>query len=185
MQNCGDIPVGMLNKFAMYLCPHGCIEPLVIIHEFRNNYRKHIRRNMIINNYFRSYFCCFVHMKSILLLCLFIGALGIVFGCGKKTVEERESFHPNGTLWERWYEDSAGFKHGKAQTYYPTGQLQTEGEFLNGYLNGEFVMWSKEGRELSRGMYKDGEPWTGTFVTVDNMQKRVVFNTYHEGELVK
>ena len=106
-------------------------------------------------------------------------------GCGKKQPEQMESFHPNGNIWERWFEDSEGHKQGKAQTFYANGQLQTEAEFLDGYLHGEFVMWSKDGDELSRGIYKNGEPWSGTFVSVDNMQRHVVFKTYKEGKRVK
>ena len=124
-------------------------------------------------------------IKLVFLLFVTAGVIGPMLGCGKETLEKMESFHPNGKIWERWYEDSAGNKQGKVQTYYPNGKLQTEADFMDGYLNGEFVMWSKDGDELSRGTYKNGDPWAGTFLSVDDMQQQVVFDKYEEGKLVK
>ena len=117
------------------------------------------------------------------LFVLFI--LGISLGCREATLIKKESFHPNGNVWEVWHEDNTGFRQGKVLTYYENGQLQTEAVFENGYLNGEFVMWSKEGAELCRGTYKEGEPWTGTFVSIADSQQRVAFNKFENGKLIE
>ena len=122
---------------------------------------------------------------NLLFLIFVIFVVGLLQSCGEKTLIRKESFHPNGSIWEQWYEDKAGLKSGKVLTYYDTGKLQTEGEFVNGYLHGEFVMWSKEGTEVCRGTYKNGEPWTGVFVSVDNTHQRMEFKKYEEGELVR
>ena len=123
--------------------------------------------------------------RLVILALLILGISPILTGCRKKTFKEMESFHPSGKVWERWYEDNDGFKQGKAQTYYENGQLQTEAQFVNGYLEGEFVMWSRNGKELSRGIYKKGDPWSGTFISVDDRQQQVVFKSYKNGNPVE
>ena len=129
--------------------------------------------------------CFCERLCKFVLLLSFIVLMCSLSGCGKKPLTKKESFHPNGSIWEQWYEDAAGLKNGKALTYYNNGQLQTEAVFVNGYLHGEFVMWSRDGTEICRGTYKDGEPWSGTFVSVEEAQQRVAFSKYDQGRLVQ
>lgn len=105
-----------------------------------------------------------------------------LIGCSGVAEKPQKSYHPNGNVWEEWTEDRAGLKQGKAVTYYPNGQKQTEAIFKNGYLDGEFVMWSKKGEELIRGTYRSGEPWDGDFVDGFDDKKQLIVKKFKDGK---
>ena len=46
-------------------------------------------------------------------------------------------------------------------------------------------MWSKEGEEISRGTYKNGEPWEGRFVGGVDEKQHIKFLVYKDGQLVQ
>ena len=100
----------------------------------------------------------------------------LLSGCSNPPELKEFTFeYPDSSIRERWFEDRAGFKQGFATTYYTDGKKQTEAEFRNGYLHGEFVMWDTVGNEIVRGTYRKGEPWSGTFVSADPSGKEVSF----------
>ncbi len=108
----------------------------------------------------------------------------VLSACGKGPLKEMSSDYPDGQVREEWSEDSSGIKQGTAITYYPNGKKQTEAEFKNGYLQGNFLMWDREGNKIADGIYKKGDPWEGTFVSVTSANRRVTFTTYKNGKLV-
>ena len=107
-------------------------------------------------------------------------------GCGssRQDVKQHRSVHPNGNPWEIWHEDSSGFKHGTAYTFYENGNRMTECMFERGYLNGAFMMWDRNGNTMANGRYRNGEPWDGTFISTANNGGRVEFHRYQNGKLI-
>jgi hypothetical protein len=61
----------------------------------------------------------------------------------------------------------------------------TESTFERGYLNGEFKMWDRSGNIIANGIYQDGEPWDGTFISRNSSGNRVLFHRYQSGKLVQ
>jgi antitoxin component YwqK of YwqJK toxin-antitoxin module len=107
-----------------------------------------------------------------------------LIGCGRQPqLKELTNNWPNGQIREMWHENDAGYKHGKAITYHLNGQKSTEAEFVNGYLHGEFKMWDKAGNLLSDGVYKDGEPWNGKFIMIDEFNQKVNVKEYVDGKV--
>ena len=63
--------------------------------------------------------------RRFLLANLFVaGVVSICCGCARKDIKKQRTVHPNGNVWEIWHEDSAGFKHGKAKTFYENGKQE-------------------------------------------------------------
>jgi len=109
-------------------------------------------------------------------------AVFILCSCGEKPVTERTRNHSNGSVSERWSEDSDGRKQGKKTSFYENGKVQSEANFKNGYLHGPFVMYDQQGNEISGGEFRDGEKWSGRFIAGDESAGQVVFEFYKDGK---
>lgn len=75
--------------------------------------------------------------------------------------------------WQWWHQDGAiniegafvdGDKDGVWTWYYPNGQKFAESNFDHGKMINTESHWSSEGELVSTGEYRNGEPWTGTFL---------------------
>jgi len=102
----------------------------------------------------------------------------------------------NGERWNGQFlnEDSYRYSSKKQILHFVNGE--TEGKQIHFYdreatqinfynhirndkLEGEFAYFNKEGKQLAIGIYKDNEPWEGTFYDAD----RKTISTYEEGIL--
>ncbi|MCA9077135.1 MAG: hypothetical protein KDA93_19065 [Planctomycetaceae bacterium] len=75
--------------------------------------------------------------------------------------------------WQWWHEDGSvniegefvdGNKNGLWTWYYPNGQKFAESNFDHGTMVKTESHWSENGDLVSTGEYRNGEPWTGTFL---------------------
>jgi len=61
-------------------------------------------------------------------------------------------------------EGSTLLKHGSWTSWYPNGQMQTEGEFVDDVPNGHFTWWHENGQKQAEGNYNAGAQ-TGRWVS--------------------
>jgi hypothetical protein len=61
------------------------------------------------------------------------------------------------------YRDSNGtpVKHGLSVMYYPSGAKLGETNYKHGKPHGRSTVYSEDGRLVTVGYYRDGEPWEG------------------------
>ncbi len=125
--------------------------------------------------------------KNITLIIIASCTIFILSSCSniKNRTLEKKSYHKNGEVWEIWHENSSGLKHGKALTFYENGNKKTDAMFKNGYLDGLFLMWDRQGNEIANGIYKVGQPWEGKFISINESMQKVEFNKYKDGKLMK
>lgn len=67
------------------------------------------------------------------------------------------------TIRYQKYESSDRVRHGRAVTFYPNGQRESEGQYEKGLRQGTFVWWYSNGQQKTVGDYKDDETegrWT-------------------------
>ena len=66
-------------------------------------------------------------------------------------------------------------KNGKFKQYFITGELKSEGEYLEGEISGKFEQYYKDGEKYFRGQYLNGkrngygEEYTHDLVTFEGM----------------
>jgi antitoxin component YwqK of YwqJK toxin-antitoxin module len=62
-----------------------------------------------------------------------------------------KSYYPNGNVWSEG-EFKDGLDHGIRKAYYENGQKRFEGKYENGRKRGMWIFWDENGRESSREM---------------------------------
>lgn len=67
---------------------------------------------------------------------------------------------------------------GKAIWYYENGKFDQIGNFENGIRQGEFMSYDVQGNLIAKGIYKDGNPYDGSFATPE-------WNAYHIDYYIK
>lgn len=66
------------------------------------------------------------------------------------------SYHNNGEK-ESVYTLKKGREHGKAEFYYPSGEIMEQGSFKLGQKDGKWVRWSEAGNKLAEAFYLNGK----------------------------
>jgi len=79
---------------------------------------------------------------------------------------------------KRHYTFNHGESHGPAVAWYPSGQKMYECTFVHGRMEGPGLSWSSDGSTEARGIFKNGEPYSGTFIMLNRHVK------YSQGKLV-
>jgi antitoxin component YwqK of YwqJK toxin-antitoxin module len=62
-----------------------------------------------------------------------------------------KSYYPNGNVWSEG-EFKDGLDHGIRKAYYENGQKRFEGKYENGRKRGMWIFWDENGKESSREM---------------------------------
>ena len=79
------------------------------------------------------------------------------FGQDYKVVDKEDLVERGGLFYEM---DSDTPFTGKTVSFYPDGQIKTEGEFRDGKSNGLFILWFDDGQKHMEEEYWDGrEEW--------------------------
>jgi TonB family protein len=97
-------------------------------------------------------------------------------------------FYPDGKK-QNFFECTANIKSGKYEFWYPTGQINLTGSYLNDQKDGEFKLFDVSGNLLRTGVYQKGKLISGDAVVenkiFDNPEKQarfrggnVAFNDY-------
>jgi antitoxin component YwqK of YwqJK toxin-antitoxin module len=113
-------------------------------------------------------------MKQTLLI---ITALMLMLGCSK--VEGKQDLIPvvetydNGMVKEIKYHKKTrdGIELVKGETYYSSGQKESEGTYKNAKQDGKWTSWHNNGQKYIEETYKDGV-LDGLWTWYDNGQKR-------------
>jgi antitoxin component YwqK of YwqJK toxin-antitoxin module len=113
-------------------------------------------------------------MKQTLLI---ITALMLIVGCSEsdaQTYQFANGFHDNGMVKEIKYHKKTrdGIELVKGETYYSSGQKESEGTYKNGKKDGKWTRWHRNGQKYSETTFKDGK-YDGKYTTwYENGQKR-------------
>jgi antitoxin component YwqK of YwqJK toxin-antitoxin module len=94
----------------------------------------------------------------------------------------------NYTFWQNGYKIVTLSKwndiyHGLNRTYYPDGNLNTECTYKEGKIEGAFIWFSPKGKILTKGDYKDGKKYNGTFIAYTSCGAPNGFYRYQNGEM--
>jgi hypothetical protein len=65
---------------------------------------------------------------------------------------------------------SEGGYDGVVNSYCEEGKLISQESWQNGIKDGECIEFDEDGRVISRGIYRNGEPFDGTFLEVRESQ---------------
>ena len=98
-------------------------------------------------------------MKQTLLI---ITALMLIVGCSEsdaQTYQFANGFHDNGMVKEIKYHKKTrdGIELVKGETYYSSGQKESEGTYKDGKKDGLHTEWYKNGQKKWERTYKDGK----------------------------
>jgi antitoxin component YwqK of YwqJK toxin-antitoxin module len=94
-------------------------------------------------------------------------------------------------VFTRWFENNnkesvVEYKNneeeGVAKYYYDNGQQRSEYVYKNGRFEGEGRTWSIGGKLLALGIYRQDEPWEGTFWEAGPSENTYLVTRYKEGE---
>ena len=121
-------------------------------------------------------------MKHTLLI---ITALMLIVGCSEsdaQTYQFANGFHDNGMVKEIKYHKKTrdGIELVKGETYYSSGQKESEGTYKDGKKDGLHTEWYKNGQKRSEWTYKDGELDGLSTIWYKNGQKKYE-ETYKDG----
>ena len=122
-------------------------------------------------------------MRKVYALILGLG-FALMVGCGSgdksptgpggEKIETVTTTHSNGnTQFEfDFYRPSNNeiVQHGINKTYYENGNIQQEGEYVNGKREGVWSFYDKNGVKTHEGTFQDGKPWNGTFTVVSEVE---------------
>jgi len=72
---------------------------------------------------------------------------------------------------------------GKAIWYYENGKLEQIANYEKGILQGEFISYDVQGNLIAKGIYKDGDPYDGSFATLQWNANHIDY--YIKGKLEK
>ena len=123
-------------------------------------------------------------MKQTLLI---ITALMLIVGItDAQTYQFANGFHDNGMVKEIKYHKKTrdGIELVKGETYYSSGQKESEGTYKDGKRVGKWTWWYENGQKEEEGTFKDGEQdgkWTHWWENGQRMSE----NTYKNGELIE
>lgn len=73
--------------------------------------------------------------------------------------------------------------HGEVIWYYESGAIQQKAQYAHGAISGTFSVYDSDGSKLSEGIYENGEPVEGTYMTIANGY--YYLSTYENGRIVR
>jgi len=88
---------------------------------------------------------------------------------------------PHG-VWTTWHVGKTkteetpyrnGLIHGTQTLWYRSGKKKRTMQYVNGVRTGVCKQWSENGDLIAEGTFKDGKPWTGTFVFTKEHGSRI------------
>jgi antitoxin component YwqK of YwqJK toxin-antitoxin module len=108
-------------------------------------------------------------MKRLGLL-MMLGLVVGVFGCGNDIKVWTERYPDSDQVKEeyQYYNDpetNKRTKDGWYNLYYPDGKYQSVGHYDDDHRNGRWTEFDEDESVIYDGDYREGEPWTGTFLT--------------------
>ena len=123
-------------------------------------------------------------MKHTLLI---ITALMLIVGCSEsdaQTYQFANGFHDNGMVKEIKYHKKTrdGIELVKGETYYSSGQKESEGTYKDGEKDGKWTQWYENGQKKAEETYKDGVS-NGKHTHWHENGKKKAEITYKDGEL--
>ena len=80
--------------------------------------------------------------------------------------------------------DAEGKRQGKWKEYYASGELRSEGEYINGKRLGDWMFYYEDGKEEQQGSYHKGKPdgdWKWTYPNGNTWREEVFYEGLEEG----
>lgn len=97
-------------------------------------------------------------------------------------------FDDSGRLVSEGIVDEEGERKGPWKDFYYTGELRSQGLFLNNKRSGNWIFYFKNGMKEQEGMYLNGLPdglWTWYYDTGELLREENYFNGREDGEMVE
>lgn len=115
------------------------------------------------------------------LICSII-LVALVTSCGEKYPKEVKTKHPNGNIREIFAINEKQDKNGPFVTYYENGEMQSEGNYLDGQLEGLCRTYHLNGKIESSINYVAGKPVgeADFYYETGVVRKRETYNDFHQ-----